>query len=68
MPVIKKFWYNPDSGIIIVSFELLSWPIMRCNLEISVIVWLVFLVLLFLKNLIYTELEINIVDNKKEMK
>ena len=35
VPVIKKFWYNPFSGIIISS--LLFFPINKFNLEISLL-------------------------------
>ena len=54
VPVIKKFWYNPDSGINIFSLFLKSYPINKDNLDLSY-----FIELIFLSFLLFDDVELN---------
>ena len=60
VPVIKKFWYKPDSGIDIFVLFLKSYPIKRDNLEESNLIEFIFLsfFLLNFKNLELINLDI----------
>lgn len=71
MPVIKKFWYNPFSGIYRFSFELKSFPINKFNFKIlffSLFNLLLFILVSFnfLLFILFNKFKINLLNKKLE--